>query len=73
MMTKTQTTEKLTDAMEKALDIAKLNGAVFAGYNVVNGCRYTVVVSTIIALERRGMLVTSIHTDGGVMGRRTSF
>lgn len=54
--------------MEKAIEIAKRNGAVFAGKNGNGkGGLVTVSASTIRGLELRGLVTVSIGPDGGMM------
>lgn len=63
--------DELTINMKTAIQFAKDNGAVFAGYNMARGSRFRVAASTLLALEKRGLLTTSIGPDGGMMGRLT--
>jgi hypothetical protein len=62
----------LTDAMRKALELARDEGAVYAGQNVRRGGLVSKVNSSVLrALERRGLLKLQISPDGGMMGRLT--
>jgi len=66
-------TKPMTKPMEKAIEIAKCNGAVFAGKNSNGrGGLVTVSVSTIRGLERRDLVVVSIGPDGGMMAKLCS-
>ncbi len=62
-------TTELNAKREKALALAKRNGAVFAGHGNEEswGCYRRVSASTIRALERRGLVKTRISPDGGLM------
>ena len=66
----------LTSAQRKALayaaDEREGDGCVFAGRSVTRrGSVFEVAASTIRALERRGLVTTSISPDGGVMATIT--
>ena len=67
MATKINT--NLTPKMIRALTIANRDGAVFAGYNSHKGCIEKVAANTILALARRGLVVSFIGPDGGVAAR----
>jgi hypothetical protein len=58
--------------MQKAIELAKLNGAVFAGWNEYKGIRTKVSSSTLYGMERRDLLVITVGPDGGMMGRLTT-
>lgn len=62
--------EDLTPAMKQAVELARRNGAVFAGFGneISRGSCTTVAASTIAALVRRGILTKRISPDGGMMG-----
>lgn len=59
----------LTPAQRKALDFARSDGCVFAGYNCRrDGSRFRVSPSTIHALGRLGLLVMSRNLSYGLHG-----
>lgn len=60
---------KTTASMTRALEIAKRDGTVFAGYSTDKGCRFYVSAATITALVKRGALEAIISTDGGYAAR----
>ena len=59
----------MTKSMEAALKIARRDGSVSAGRNTYKGCVERVSASAIQALIRRGLLVQTLNTDGGLAGR----
>jgi hypothetical protein len=63
----------LTPSMIAALSYAATNnqGLVFAGQDVRKGCRITTSGKSMLALETRGLLVVSLSTEGGLVGRIT--
>jgi hypothetical protein len=61
-----------SDKAAFAVALAHENGAVYPGTNVFKGAVYRVNVSTIRALERRGLLTTHLSPDGGMMARLAS-
>lgn len=62
-------TDNLTPAMLRALEIAKRYGAVQAGKGAIGGHVVRVSGSTIAALIRRGLLVHCYGGDGNMAGR----
>ena len=61
----------LTKSMEKALELARRNGAVFAGKGNESspGGYWTVSASTVRALAARGLLTLSRSADDNLYGR----
>jgi len=61
----------LTETMRKALELARRNGAVFAGKGNESspGGYWTVAASTIRALAARELVVIAQSADGDLYGR----
>lgn len=59
----------MTEAQERAMNLATENGIVCAGGNVSRGCLYVVNRSTIAALIRRRQLKACFSPEGGYAGK----